>query len=131
MRGRISNPAGPQSLAPNSSNSLDNRRKENHEHKSNEVQIRKSSAKRQEEPQQGDKHGQEQGESPAAPQRASQNEHTFNRVAEGMGGCAPETAREGEGDDSRPGRVGRPASADAVGGRGQEVAVRRTRGQGR
>src|SRR5438093_13384668 len=102
MRGRISNPAGPQSLAPNSSNSLNNRRKENHERKSNEGQIRKSSAKRQEEPQQGDKQGKEQEESPAAPQRASHNEHTSNRVAEGMGGCAPETAPEGDGVDSRP-----------------------------
>src|SRR2546430_14955102 len=101
MRGRISNPAGPQSLAPNSSNSLNNRRKENYEHKSNEVQIRKSSAKRQEEPQQGDKQGQERGESPAAPQRASHDEHTSNRVAEGMGGCAPAPAHEGEGVDSR------------------------------
>src|SRR2546422_11736258 len=102
MRGRISNPAGPQSLAPNSSNSLNNRRKENHEHKSNEGQIRKSSAKRQEEPQQGDKHGQEKGESPAAPQRASHNEHTPDRFAAGMGGRAAETAREGEGVDACP-----------------------------
>jgi predicted dithiol-disulfide oxidoreductase (DUF899 family) len=42
--------------------------------------------------------GNKQGEH-GAPERASRNEHTTDRVAAGMGGCAPAAPREGEGLD--------------------------------
>src|SRR5207253_7159671 len=47
----------------------------------------------------------------------------------GVGGCASATAREGEGLDPRPGRVGGRASADAVAGREEKLPVRRTQRQ--
>src|SRR6266567_6174479 len=62
--------------------------------------------------------------------RIEPNESSENRVTAGVGGCAPATAREGEGVDPRPRRTGRRASADAVAGRGEGVRVRRAQGQG-
>src|SRR5439155_7290425 len=53
-----------------------------------------------------------------------------NRFAEGVGGCAPATAREGEEVDPRSRCAGRRASADAMGGRGERVPLRRPKGQG-
>src|ERR1043165_6200753 len=44
-------------------------------------------------------------------------------LSAGVGGCASTTAREGEGIDSRAGRVSRRASAYAVAGSGEGVRI--------
>src|SRR5260370_28805938 len=75
--------------------------------------------------------GNKQGERQGTRERASRDEHTSDRVAAGVGGCAPAAPREGEGFDPLPGRAGRRTPADALAGRGQEVRVRRTQGQGK
>ena len=62
----------------------------------------RESPSRQEYQEQKEKHEQEQKERHGAPERASRNEHTSDRVTPGLGGCAPATAHEGEGIDPRP-----------------------------
>jgi hypothetical protein len=47
--------------------------------------------------------------------------NTPDRVTAGVGDCASATAREGEGLDPRPRRVGGRASADAVAAREEKV----------
>src|SRR5262245_37862866 len=46
-----------------------------------------------------------------------------NSVSAGMGDCAPTASCEGKGVNSRPRRVGRRTSADAVAGRGKGLHV--------
>src|SRR5439155_21287322 len=61
--------------------------------------------------------------------RGAKNEDTTDRFSARVGGGAPAAAREGEGVDPRPGRIGGRASPDAVAGREEELQVRRTQGQ--
>ena len=72
-------------------------------------------------------HGNEKGAGhEPQPKGRHRDEHTPGRVGAGMGGCAPATAREGEGIDPRPRRAGRLAAADAAARGGEGVRVRRT-----
>src|SRR5262249_5185011 len=57
------------------------------------------------------------------------NEHTSDRVAGGLGGCAPADAREGKGPDAGPRHPGRRAPADAVDGRREGVRIRGPQGK--
>src|SRR5581483_6827263 len=62
--------------------------------------------------------------------KEKQTDETFHRVTEAVGSCAPETAREGEKADPRPGRAGRRPSPHAVDAGGENVRVRGAQRQG-
>src|SRR5215813_901492 len=66
---------------------------------------------------------------PPSDQKEKHHEDAIDRIAEGLGRCAPKTSRQGEGNDQSPRCAGRGAAAHAVACSRKGLRVRRSQGQ--